>query len=169
MNNYRIKKFKQFVNETVINENIIEISGVDSLVGKRFQIEEGSSGHLCYGGWEKEKLLEKLRSVIKHELFSGDFCYNWTRHDREYRDVFEKEVLNPMMADIDNTVRNHFHFVRKSWLTDDLILKFKHTEDENELFTDNWFKTNKSISKELKDDYFYYRKKYAGVELSYNY
>jgi hypothetical protein len=37
---------------------------------------------------------------------------------------------------------------------------------ETRLWIDEWFKSNNSVTQELRNDYYAYRKKYAGVDLN---
>jgi hypothetical protein len=133
---------------------------LEDLVGTRFQIEIGS----CHttGTWTEEKLIEKIKDAIVHYLYDRDFHYNWTRLEQEYYSIFKEETLMPMMKDIHNTLNDFFDFKRTAMGE---VFAFKLEWREAQKIIDKWFQETKNISKELKSDYYEYRKKYAGVEL----
>jgi hypothetical protein len=68
----------------------------------------------------------------------------------------------PMMKDIHNTLNDFFAFERTAMGE---VFAFKSQWRESQKIIDKWFQENKSISQQLKSDYYAYRKKYAGVEL----
>ena len=68
-----------------------------------------------------------------------------------------------MMNDIDNTLNKFFVFKRTPYSTLEDVLVFKI--DNRQLWIDNWFQNNKSISDELRSDYYRYRQKYADITL----
>jgi hypothetical protein len=142
-----IKLFEQFVNESLKFKDLIDTN---------FKIEIGSGTD--GGTWNQEELTEKIKEAIQHNLFDWDFYYNWTDNDKEYLKTFEKETLDPLVKNIDKTLKDLFTFK-------DNKLTFNITRDDAEAWIDNWFQTNKSISKSLKQDYYDYREKYAGVKL----
>jgi hypothetical protein len=133
---------------------------LEDLVGTRFQIEIGNC-HIT-GTWTEEKLIEQIKSGIVHYLYDRDFHYNWTRLEQEYYSIFKEETLMPMMKDIHNTINDFFDF--KSTAMGE-VFAFKLQWRESQKIIDKWFQKNKSISDELRSDYYAYRKKYAGVEL----
>jgi len=133
---------------------------LENLVGNRFTIEIGSC-HIT-GTWTEEKLIEQIKKAIQHNLYHWDFHYNWTRLEREYYSIFKEETLMPMMKDINNTLNDFFAFERTAMGE---VFAFKSQWRESQKIIDKWFQENKSISQQLKSDYYAYRKKYAGVEL----
>lgn len=144
-----IKLFEQFIN---ISENV----KFKDLVDNKFKIIIGSE--TTSGNWDKVDLTEKIKEAIKHNLFDWDFYYNWTDNDKEYLKIFKKDTLQPLIKNIDKTLNNMFTFKGNK-------LTFNIKSDDAESWIDNWFQTNKSISKSLKNDYYEYREKYAGVKL----
>jgi hypothetical protein len=130
------------------------------LVGTRFQIAIGNC-HIT-GTWTEEKLIEQIKSGIVHYLYDRDFHYNWTRLEQEYYSIFKEETLNPMMKDIDNTINDFFAFQRTAMGE---VFEFKLEWRDSQKIIDKWFQENKTISKELKRDYYSYRKEYAGIDL----
>lgn len=144
-----IKLFEQFIN---ISENV----KFKDLVDNKFKIIIGSETRS--GNWDKVDLTEKIKEAIKHNLFDWDFYYNWTDNDKEYLKIFKKDTLQPLIKNIDKTLNNMFTFKGNK-------LTFNIKSDDAESWIDNWFQTNKSISKSLKNDYYEYREKYAGVKL----
>ena len=144
-----IKLFEEF---TLTNESL----KFKDLVDTNFKIEIGSGTES--GTWNQEELTEKIKEGIKHNLFDWDFYYNWTDNNKEYSKVFDKDTLNPLLKKLDKTLKDLFTFK-------DNKLTFNITRDDAEAWIDNWFQTNKSISKSLKQDYYDYREKYAGVKL----
>jgi len=147
-----IQKIQEFFSKPLNEDNI----NFSDLVGKRFDITIGSG--TTGGKWDAEELKNEIKSGLQHYLFDADFAYNWTNNSSEYRSVFKKDTLDPMMGKIDKTLNDMFEFKNGK-----LTFKF---EDEYRKIIDNWFKTNKSISNELRNDYYQYREKYAGVKLN---
>jgi hypothetical protein len=129
---------------------------LNDLVNTRFSIEVGSG--TTTGNWSNEELIEKLKEAIKHNLFDREFYYNWTDLGKEYNSIFEKETLSPMIKNIDRTLKEFFVLKGST-------LVFRLEGSNAQKWIDKWFQANKSISNELKSDYYSYRKKYAGVTL----
>ena len=144
-----IKLFEQFIN---ISENV----KFKDLIDNKFEIIIGSE--TTSGNWNKVDLTEKIKEAIKHNLFDWDFYYNWTDNDKEYLKIFKKDTLQPLIKNIDKTLNNMFTFKGNK-------LTFNIKSGDAESWIDNWFQTNKSISKSLKNDYYEYREEYAGVKL----
>ena len=142
-----IKLFEAFVNESIKFKDLVDTN---------FYIEVGSG--TTGGTWSKEELIQEIKSAIKHNLFDADFYYNWTDDGKEYLKVFDKDTLEPLLKNIDKTLNSMFTFKANK-----LTFNIEHTAAKE--WTDNWFQTNKSISKSLKEDYYAYREKYAGVIL----
>ena len=129
---------------------------LNDLVNTRLSIEVGSGK--TTGNWSNEELIEKLKEAIKHNLFDREFYYNWTDLGKEYNSIFEKETLSPMIKNIDRTLKEFFVLKGST-------LVFRLEGSNAQKWIDKWFQTKKSISNELKSDYYSYRKKYAGVTL----
>jgi hypothetical protein len=135
---------------------------LDDLVNKKFDIEIGSSTESTL--WDKNSLIKKINDVIMHNLFDWDFYYNWTDKKDEYYNVFKETTLASMIANMNNTLNKYFEFTPSPYLRNkESQLRF--TIHNNELWIDDWIKTNTTISNELKNDYYRYREKYAGVSL----
>jgi hypothetical protein len=135
---------------------------LDDLVNKKFDIEIGSSTESTL--WDKNSLIKKISDVIMHNLFDWDFYYNWTDKKDEYYSIFKETTLASMIANMNNTLNKYFEFIPSPYLRNkDSQLRF--TIHNNELWIDDWIKTNTTISIELKNDYYRYREKYAGVSL----
>ena len=140
--------------------------GVDNLklknlVGKNFQIEYGSTGKKTK--WEKEELVDYLKSVLYHNLFDSGFFYSeFIDNQKEYNQKF-KETLNIMFEDVDKVLNDYFVFKTTPYSTKEEILVFKNKKSTNREFIDNWFKTNKNISNELRNEYKIYRENYSGI------
>jgi len=132
----------------------------EHLINTRLVIEKGSMMNTSI--WNKEKLLEEITSVIKHNLYDADFHYNWTKLNSEYYSIFNNETLVPMLKNIDKTLLDFF--VIKNGLMGE-VLEFKLQGKEAQKWIDKWFKKNKAISIKLKNDYCEYRKKYADVDI----
>ena len=141
--------------KTGASEDINELK-LNDLVNTRFSIEVGSGK--TTGNWSNEELIEKLKEAIKHNLFDREFYYNWTDLGKEYNSIFEKETLSPMIKNIDRTLKEFF-------ILKGSTLVFRLEGSNAQKWIDKWFQTKKSISNELKSDYYSYRKKYAGVTL----
>ena len=141
--------------KTGASEDINELK-LNDLVNTRFSIEVGSG--TTTGNWSNEELIEKLKEAIKHNLFDREFYYNWTELGKEYNSIFEKETLSPMIKNIDRTLKEFF-------ILKGSTLVFRLEGSNAQKWIDKWFQTKKSISNELKSDYYSYRKKYAGVTL----
>jgi len=143
-----IKTFESFLNEAIL--------AVDSLIEKPLSIEIGSG--TTSGTFSRDELIEKIEDAIKHNLFDSEFYYNWTDNGNEYKKVFNKDTLNPIMKNEDKALKDYF--VLKG---NKLVFNIKF--DNAQQWIDNWFKTNKSISQSLRKEYYDYREKYAGVKL----
>ena len=139
-----VQLFEQFINEALKFKDLVDT---------RFDIVLGSG--TTGTTWNKDDLTHEIKKVIKHELFDWDFYYNWTDSGEEYSKVFDKDTLNPLLKKMDKTLNDMFSFKNDK-------LTFNRVGDE---WIDNWFQTNKSISKSLKKDYYEYRDEYAGVKL----
>lgn len=158
------KKLKNFIKTTIrefLNENIQSELKLDDLVGKKFYIEVGSGRESRV--WDKDSLIKKISSVILHNLFDYEFYYNWTDVGGEYLQIFKKSTLEPMISKFDDTLNKYFEFENSRYGSDDRTLVFK--DHANQSWIDSWFQTNKIIPDELKNDYYKYRQKYAGVTL----
>lgn len=134
----------------------------ESLVNNRVKIELGSG--TTVGVWKEEELKEMLIRVIKHNLFDSEFFYNWTINQIEYVKSFDYYLSN-LTKDIQYMLDKWFEFKRRPFCTYEDILVFKDDIDTR-LWINEWFKSNNTISQELKNDYFAYRKKYAGEDLT---
>ena len=142
-----IQLFEQFTNESLKFKDLVDT---------KFYIVVGSG--TTGATWNKDDLTQEIKKSIKHNLFVWEFYYNWTNHGNEYANVFDKDTMQPLLKNIDKTLNNMFSFK-------DNKLTFNIDGDEAVAWVDNWFQTNKSISKALKQDYYTYRDKYAGVKL----
>jgi len=142
-----IQLFEQFINEAIKFKDLVDT---------KFDIELGSMS--TGATWDQEKLTQEIKDVIKHNLFDADFAANWTDNADEYSKVFDKDTLQTLIKNIDKTLNDMFTF-RGNKLT------FNIEGSKSEAWIDNWFQTNKSISKSLKQDYYDYRDEYAGVSL----
>lgn len=142
-----IKLFEEFINESIKFKDLVD---------NKFKIIIGSQ--TIGGTWNKRELTEEIKEAIMHNLFDWDFYYNWTDNDKEYFKAFDKDTLKPLLKNIDKTLNNMFAFK-------DNKLTFNIKGTEAEAWIDNWFKTNKSISNSLKEDYYEYREEYAGVKI----
>lgn len=126
------------------------------LVNKKFYIEIGSG---TVGGiWNEDRLTQEIEEAIMHNLFDYDFHANWIDNGDEYKNIFYKYTLKPMLNNLDKTLSEMFTFKGNK-------LTFNIVGIESEAWIDNWFKTNKYISKSLKQKYYDYRYKYAWVKL----
>lgn len=143
-----VKLFEQFTNESLKFKDLVDSS---------FNIEIGSG--ITSGTWNQAELTEEIKKAIKHNLFDWDFYYNWTNSGKEYSKVFDKDTVEPLLKNIDQTLNDMFVFKNNK-------LIFKITGDEAAKWIDAWFQNNKSISKSLKKDYYDYREEYAGVKLN---
>jgi hypothetical protein len=150
------KNFDKFSPDMIKYESINEVK-LNDLVNTRLSIEVGSGK--TTGNWSNEELIEKLKEAIKHNLFDREFYYNWTDLGKEYNSIFEKETLSPMIKNIDRTLKEFFVLKGST-------LVFRLEGSNAQKWIDKWFQTKKSISNELKSDYYSYRKKYAGVTLT---
>jgi len=131
------------------------------LIGNSFPIELGSSQKTQT--WDADSLSSEIKAVIMHNLFDSDFFCNWTDDGKKYRSLFEDSVLKSLMNDLNATLNAYFVFQKTPYSTLKDVLVFKFKDSRN--FIDNWFNTNNSIPKGLKEDYFGYRKEYFGVSL----
>jgi hypothetical protein len=158
------KKLKNFIKTMIrefLNERNLNNLKIDDLVDKKFKIELGSSVESTT--WDRNSLVKKISDVITHNLFDRDFYYNWTDNGEEYYNIFKKTTLSPMIIDLNNTLNKYFVFKNTPYSRNEEVLVFIH--NNNQLWIDNWFQTNETISDELKNDYYRYRQKYAGISL----
>jgi hypothetical protein len=159
------KKLKNFIKTTIrefLNEGNLNNLKIDDLVNKKFYIELGTSS--VSTTWDRDSLIKKISGVILHNLFDRDFYYNWTDKKEEYYNIFKETTLTPMIADINNTLNKYFELKTPPYpRVEEAKLFFK--QHNNQLWIDNWFQTNETISDELKNDYYRYRQEYAGVSL----
>lgn len=142
-----IKLFEEFVDESIKFKDLVD---------KKFDIVVGSG--TTNTTWNDNDLTQEIENAIIHNLFDADFSANWTDDGKEYLKVFKKDTLNPLLKNIDKTLKDLFTFK-------DNKLTFNITGNNAEAWIDKWFKTNKSISNSLRKDYYDYREEYAGVEL----
>ena len=154
MDNFDLKKylaegllFEEFTNKSLKFKDLVDT---------KFDIEVGSG--TSSGTWSEEELIQEIKSAIEHNLFDSDFYYNWTSDGAEYLKVFNQDTLEPLLKNIDKTLNSMFTFKNNK-------LTFNIEFEKAEAWIDNWFQTNKSISNSLKQDYYTYREKYAGVKL----
>jgi hypothetical protein len=133
----------------------------EHLVNNRVRIKLGSGTTTKV--WEEEELKNMLIDVIKHELFDSDFYYNWTKNKSEYVKSFNYYLSN-LTTDIQYMLDRWFIFKRTACSPNQDVLVFK--DMETRLWIDEWFKSNNSVTQELRNDYYAYRKKYAGVDLN---
>jgi hypothetical protein len=133
----------------------------NNLVNKSFNIEIGSGNTKTI--WDKEKLINELKEVIKHNLFDGEFYYNWTDNDKEYLNIFNEMTLKTMFKNVDKILSDFFVFKKTPYSTLEDVLVFNKMDTD--LWIDNWFQTNEVISESLKKDYYNYRNEYAGILL----
>ena len=155
-------KNKKYIKTSLIeflNENNQTIK-FDDLVNSRLPIQIGSG--TTTGNFNKEELIKMLRDLIKHNLFDYEFYYNWTKFGDEYWNIFETDVLDKMFENVDDTINTYLFFNNGYY---DKPLSFKMKIDERTKWIDNWFQTNKLISDDLRNSYYNYREKYAGVDL----
>jgi hypothetical protein len=144
-----IQTYESFLNESALS--------IDSLVEKPLAIVIGSG--TTSGKYSKDELVEKIRQAIEHNLFDSEFYYNWTNKGNDYRAAFKKDTLDPMLKDGDKTLNDYFTLKGNK-------LIFNIEGDSAQTWIDNWFKANKTISQSLRKEYYDYRKKYAGVNIS---
>lgn len=161
MNN--LNELKRFIKSKITNilKEEYQTLSFKNLVNKKFPIEIGSG--TITELWTESELLEKIVSVIKHNLFDSDFYYNWTNNKEEYLNSFNEYVLKDMIKNIDETLNKFFVFKKTPYSTNTDVLVFNLENTKN--WIDKWFQESPFLSKELKKDYYDYRKQYAGVDL----
>jgi hypothetical protein len=133
---------------------------ISEIVNKKFDIKLGSSTHTKV--WDLESLTQKIENILLHNLYDGDFSFNWTDNSTEYRYVFKTITLQPMMDNINETLDKYFEL---KYISNYPTLCFKPDSKSNRKFIDDWFVNNKNISTELQNEYYIYRLKYTGVTL----
>ena len=151
-------KLRPLVDRILTEER--EVLKFENLVGGNFVLQIGSSG-TSYTNWSDADLLAGIEKAIMHNLFDWNFYYNETDHKAEYFNTFKRDTLLPMTKkqNINKTLKNFFEFDNRKRLT------FTVELDSATKYIDKWFISNKSISNELKSDYYKFRKRYAGVTL----
>jgi hypothetical protein len=127
---------------------------LDDLVGQNFKFIIGSS--TTSGKWSKNEIIEEIEKAIKYYLFDFDFYYNYTNNKKEYSNLYIKTIQEPMLKNINKTLKDWFSYENK-------VLSIKNSIDKRK-FIDNWFMKT-SIPEELKKEYIKYRKDYSGVIL----
>ena len=142
-------------NSPVLGESINEALKFKDLLDTYFDFKIGSG--TTGTTWNKDDLTQEIKKSIKHNLFDWDFYYNWTDDGEEYFKVFENETLKALLKNIDKTLSTMFLFKNNK-----LTFNIKGNKEKK---VDEWFQTNKTISKSLKQDYYKYRDEYWGVKL----
>lgn len=149
-----IKLFEQFLNENAAPK-LKDLLNTEDLA-----VEIGSGTH-GKTEWDKNELIEIIDAALTHNLFDADFYYNWTDNGKAYKSFFIKDVIKPLMKNIDKTLKEYFYLSQGIYRP---ILKFKMDWKEREDWIDNWFQTS-GIPDNIKKDYYKYREEYAGVKL----
>lgn len=125
---------------------------MENLIDKKFDFVVGSTTYNQL--WNEQDLTEQISKAIQYIMFDWDFYYNWTDNKEEYIKIFAKKTLAPMMENVEQTFTDWVEFDGKK-----LIFKIENVD------IDKWFmETN--MSNELRNDYYEYRKEYAGVYLN---
>jgi hypothetical protein len=114
--------------------------------------------------WDMDELSMYIIRGVEHYLFDSEFYYNWidgVSRD-EYRYIFNKLVIQPLLSDIEKTFSIYFYYGKEfEWQSDyDIAIRFKLNRDECRKIIDDWFISNTIISDSLKESYLYYRKVY---------
>lgn len=138
-----------------------------NLIGRYFPIAIGSS--TVSKIWDKDSLEMKINNILHFYLFDIEFYDNWTENGDEYFNVFKDETLKKMTDNIDDTLSKYFSFKKTRYSKNENVLVFHDVNSlvfDKHLFIDNWFKTNKTISNSLRNEYYNYRREYAGVILN---
>lgn len=135
---------------------------IEDIVATKFRLQIGT-GDDTYSN-TKEKLEREIQRAIRQYFFDSEFFYNWLGREEGsiYCNIFETETLQPMMKDINKTLKDYFTY---SQTKDGNILKFNIDYWTEGVWRDKWFLTNKSIPKSILDKYIWYRKEYADVDL----
>ena len=136
---------------------------IEDIVATKFRLKIGS-GDDSYSN-TKEKLEGEIRRALRQYLFDSEFFYNWLRREEGsiYCNIFETETLQPMMKNINKTLKDYFTYTETKGGN---ILKFNIDYWTQDAWRDKWFLSNKSIPQTILDKYIAYRKEYAEVELS---
>jgi hypothetical protein len=104
-----------------------------------------------------------IKKIIKHNLYDGEFHYNWTRLQDEYYLIFNKDTLVKMVGIVSENISDYFTVENRDVGE---VITFNLQGSLAQEWIDNWFKENKNISHQLKSDYYAYRKKYFGIDLN---
>jgi hypothetical protein len=137
---------------------------LDTLVGNTYSYVMGSGHNTRTDPNDKEYVVGRLAKIIEHELFDSEFYYNYlgSPQKRQYKDVFEKEVLKPMLKNIDKTLQLFFELEMKNSRG---YVQWKHSHDKTVEMIDTFFRKNSKIPNDIKKAYYDYRLDYAGVKL----
>jgi hypothetical protein len=137
---------------------------LSDLVGKTYTYVVGSGGSSNSTPNSKEKVLQFISEAIRHYLFDSDFYMNYldSNQQKVYKSIFEKEVLTPLLKNIDKTLQTYFELKSDKYRTS---VVWKIPIDKTRLLIDTLFRTNKKVPSDIKKAYYDYRLEYAGVKL----
>ena len=141
-----------------VKNNIIK--SPSDLVGKRFSYEVGTRTDTLTAS-NKQSVIDSLKDILRQYAFDTDFYYNGTdtKHRDEYFEIYKKDFENPVLKNIDKNFNKYFLVDTKK-----NIVYWNRSKNIN--LINNFFKTNKNISKILKEDFMKYRKAdLGGIEV----
>ena len=143
------------------DDKVVNEIKLTDLINKNYTYVIGSSEVRKSGSNDSKYVLGKIREIIYHYLFDANFFNNYldSRQKLEYKSIFEKEVLAPMMKSIDKTLDTFFE------LESGNKVDWKIRYDKTAKLIDEFFEKNKKIPSDIKKAYYEYRLEYAGVKL----
>lgn len=158
-NIFMVKKFNEFVNESV-NSNIID----EIIKSGIFNYNVGSSNQQIKYPTE-EDIIEAVEEIIVHEFFDADFYLNYSNRSEEYKKSFELELKPLLLDDIDKFFSD---WMVVSWKTEFYKRNYKTWEidrnkkDDIRKIIGKHINNSKIIPSDVKFEYNLYRWDYAG-------
>lgn len=132
---------------------------VGDLVGGGYRYIIGSSEEKSLVQ-DRNYILDVIERSLRHYFYDKEFALNYLDGNgrKEYDRFFEKEVLTPMLRDIDNTLNSLYV------ISNDKV-RIKLNGGQLRGVIDGMFKKKTKLPTDIKQAYRDYRLEYAGVKL----
>lgn len=158
-----------FESESVESYAIPYIAYVNKSNNENIQLQQfiGSSVHIDCGNWETRRKVweaKELVDIIGNAIVSKHFddWFNDLWLNAPQSDQYTSALmttLEPILSNLNGRMNDFFTYDRER---NTLFSKPFHTIE----YCDNWFRTNNTIDKEIRELYLFYRRGQAGMFLS---